>query len=625
MSNKVNISVLILIFIISVYSITIFLKPEDFFSNSPIYNDDYAMHFSHCISTKKFLLSVGRCWGYDPFFLAGYPSNALVDADNKALEMLFFILSPLSEGFAFKFYLILFLLLYPFLIYGAAMNFNLTKGTCLIASVLSIFFFHLSIAIDFVSYGMVSYVFMCYLSIYLFSLFYKLLENFSWEIYVPLTLLSALVILMHILSTVHLFLPILILYIYNFKKLSPSRHVLLSMMAIIVLVLNSYWLIPIAQFFDEKTTRPDNYNFACQINNLSEPFNVYVQQKMSTLYKKTPELNNTFIEVILLLFGICGLYTWWKGKKLKLFLPFSGGLYFIFIVAYYGSHTKFFPQLQPQRFIVPMNIFLIIPASAGISLVLQNIFKGKSVTTILFILSLSFALLVGPVVKPLKIVFRDKLYRLSCEFPAPAKDLLNFLEATTTPEGRILLEDSEFDTDHQYYGAHLPALFPEYVKREYLCGPRPLYPIKHSYASFTAGLLFEKRVEDYSLEELKRQFDIYNVKWIVCWSDESKRVFSQFPAYLTKLKEIDKFSIYRVNREPSFFLKGKGLVKSDYNRLELSHIVPQDSEVIINYHWMKYFKTNPPRKLERVFVGDDPVGFIRIVDPPKSLVIYNGY
>jgi len=102
-------------------------------------------------------------------------------------------------------------------------------------------------------------------------------------------------------------------------------------------------------------------------------------------------------------------------------------------------------------------------------------------------------------------------------------------------------------------------------------------------------------------------------------------VFSQFPAYLTILKEIDKFSIYRVNREPSFFLKGKGLVKSDYNRLELSHIVPQDSEVIINYHWMKYFKTNPPRKLERVFVGDDPVGFIRIVDPPKSLVIYNGY
>jgi hypothetical protein len=242
-----------------------------------------------------------------------------------------------------------------------------------------------------------------------------------------------------------------------------------------------------------------------------------------------------------------------------------------------------------------------------------------------FILSLAFVFLFGPVIKPLNMIYREGLYRMSCEFPAPLKKLLTWIEENTTQEGRILIEDSEYTTSHQYYGGHLPALFPEYVKREFLCGPRPMYPIKHSYASFTAGLLFEKKIGDYSLDKLQQQFNLYNVKWIVCWSDESKKVFSQFPGYLLKLEEIDKFTLYQVNREPSFFIKGKGLVKSDYNRLELSHIVPQDSEVIINYHWMKYFKTNPPRKLERVFVGDDPVGFIRIVDPPKSLVIYNGY
>jgi hypothetical protein len=625
MSNKVNISILILIFLLSFYSITIFLKPEDIFSNSPIYTDDYSMHLSHCVSTKRFLLSQGKCWGYDPFFLAGYPSGTLVDADNKGWEMLFFILSPLSEGFAFKFYLILFLLVYPFLLYGAARNFNLTKGTSLIASVFSICFFLLSIAMDFVSYGMLSYVFMCYFSIYLFSLFYKLFENFSWKRYLPLTLLSALTILMHILSPVHLFVPILILYICNFKKLSPSRHALMLLMPVIILMLNSFWLIPIAQFFNEKTARPDNYNFALQINNFSEPINVYVKQRISILYRRIPELNNTFIEVILLLFGVCGLYTWWKEKKLKLFLSFSGGVLFTFIVAYYGSHTAFFPQLQPQRFTLPMNLFLMIPASVGILLICHHIFKGRSLITTSFIVALTFALLAGPVMKPLKIIYRDRLYRLSCEFPKPIQDLLNWLEKNTTQEGRILIEDSEFDTDHQYYGAHLPALFPEYVKREYLCGPRPMYPIKQSYASFTSGLLFEKKIGDYSREELKHQFNLYNVKWIVCWSEESKEYFNHFPEYLMKLQEIDKFTVYQVNREPSFFLKGKGLVKSDYNRIELSQVVPQDSEVIINYHWMEFFKTNPARKLERVFIGDDPVGFIRIVDPPKSLVIYNGY
>jgi len=430
---------------------------------------------------------------------------------------------------------------------------------------------------------------------------------------------------MHILSPFHLFIPILILYLLSFRRLSPAHHLLMALMCVVILLLNSYWLTPTLQFFDDKTARPENYNFSLQIDHISELINVYVQQRISHLYRRSPELNNTFMDIALLLLGSCGFFAWWKEKKIRLLLPFAGGIFVLFIIAYYGSHTKLFPQLQPQRFTLPLNIFLIIPASVGMSLVLQNVFQKRSAATILFILSLIFTLLLGPVLKPLKIIYKDRLYRLNCEFPSPLQDLLNFLEVTTRPEGRILLEDSEFDTGHQYYGAHLPALFPEYLRREFLCGPRPMYPIKHSYASFTSGLLFEKKIGEYSLDELKQQFNLFNVKWIVCWSGESKKFFGQFPEYIHKLKEVDRFTVYQVNRESSFFIKGKGLVKSDYNRLELSQVVPKDSEVIISYHWMKYFKTDPPRKLERVFIGDDPVGFIRVVDPPRSFAIYNGY
>jgi len=152
-----------------------------------------------------------------------------------------------------------------------------------------------------------------------------------------------------------------------------------------------------------------------------------------------------------------------------------------------------------------------------------------------------------------------------------------------------------------------------------------MYPIKHSYASFTAGVLFEKKIENYSLEELKQLFNLYNVKWIVCWLENSKNFFNQYPAYLVKMTEIDKFTIYQVNRKPTFFLKGEGVVKSDYNRLQLSKIVTVDDEIIINYHFMKGLKTNPERTLERVLIDGDPIGFIRIVNPPRSLVVYNGY
>jgi hypothetical protein len=80
-----------------------------------------------------------------------------------------------------------------------------------------------------------------------------------------------------------------------------------------------------------------------------------------------------------------------------------------------------------------------------------------------------------------------------------------------------------------------------------------------------------------------------------------------------------------VNRAPSFFLKGKGEKKAELNKIELKNVRPEDGEIILSYHWMKYLKTDPPRKLERTFFLDDPVGFIKIINPPSSLVIYNRY
>jgi hypothetical protein len=626
MSKKTTALSLTLIFLLSAYLITIFLQPGDILSPHPVYTDDYSMHLSQCLSTKRFLSTFGKCWGYDPFFLAGFPRGALVNADNKAWELFFFALSPvLSEGLAFKAYLILFLLLYPFLLYAAARNFNLSRGVSVIASVLAVLFFYLSIAIDFIAWGMLSFVFVCYLSIYLFSLFYKLFESFSWTRYSFLLIVSSLTLMMHILTPAVLFVPLLILYVCNMRKLSFSRHLALAFMAVIILLVNSYWLIPVVQFFQDKTVRPENYNFTLQIKNPLEPLNVYVRQHQTSLYRKVPQLNNTFMEVLLLLFGIGGFYYMWKARTIKLMLSIAGGALSLFVIAYYGSHTDFFPQLQPQRFTIPLNIFLIIPASMCIFLVLQTLFKGRSKLAVCFIASIIFVLLVGPVAKPFKALYSYDLYRLSCTFPKPLQDLLAWLENNTDRKGRILIEDSESDTEHQYYGAHFPALFPEQVKREFLCGPRPMYPIKHSYASFTSGVLFEKKISDYSLEELKEMFDLFNVKWIVSWSSESRDFFSRYPGYLVQLQTIDSFTMYEVQRTPSFFLKGEGTATSDYNRIELGEVTPQDSQIIISYHWMQGLRTKPPRKIERVFLGNDPIGFIRILDPPRSLVVYNTY
>ncbi len=83
--------------------------------------------------------------------------------------------------------------------------------------------------------------------------------------------------------------------------------------------------------------------------------------------------------------------------------------------------------------------------------------------------------------------------------------------------------------------------------------------------------------------------------------------------------------MYEVNRNPSFYLKGEGTVQADYNRLELKNIIPEQNEIIISYHWMKNFRAIPTAQVERVFLAGDPVGFIKIKNPHKSLVLVNNY
>lgn len=628
MSKITSILILGIYSLLAVFLLNVFFSPRDILSDTPIYSDDYAMHFGECLSAKRFLTSNGSCWGYDPFLLAGFPRGALVNADNKGWELWYTALSPVvGSGRAFKSFVIIFLLVYPFFVYLAARNFNLSYEISLIAGGIALLFFNLSLAAAFVSYGMISYVFAVFLSLYVFSLFYRVMDEMTVKRYLILSLLFALLINIHILSTFHIIIPIVILYLIHAKRLSLWQHIVILSIPFVGLVINSYWLIPMVKFVSLKTQNPDTWNFTLQIRNLFEPVKVYIFQR-KTLFYTLPELNNTFIDVILLLFGVLGLSCWKQKKKGGLWLPFTGGVIAAFIIAFYGSFTSFFPQFQPERFTITISLLFIIPASAGLFTFWQALLRNRSRSSLVFISCVLFVLLYRPLIRPFEILLTQKPYRLNCNMPREFNDLVTFLKDNTTNEGRILIEDSEYNISspiHEYFGGHLPGLFPEYLKREYLCGPRPMYPILHGYASFTRGVLFEKKLKMYTAEELKKMFDAYNVKWIVCWHQESKDFFKNLPGYIITLGQVDKFTIYEVKRQPSFFLSGSGEVSGDYNHIALQNVVSENNEIIIAYHWMEQLRSIPSGTIERVFLAGDPVGFIKIKNPPSKISIINSY
>lgn len=627
-SKKTAALALIGIIAVSLLLVTVFLPPRAIFTDTPIYSDDYAMHFAQCRAVKKYISMFLSCWAYDPFYLAGMPNGTLGNADNKAWEIFYLLFSGLlGEGFAFKAYVLLFFLLYPLFVYGAVKNFGFSRSAGLCAAVLGTLFFHLSLCINMVAWGMVSYVFVCFFSLYVLSLWWRLLASFNMARCVQLAVCCSIMMMMHILAVAHLSIPMAVMYLYRARHLSLRKHLSLAAVMIVVVMLNGFWLVPVIDFFDDKTTRPENYEFTLQIKNIAEPLKVYIQQRRSTNHS-VPALNNTLFETLILLCGCAGLYLWRNKGQRILWHAFAAGIVFAFCIAYYGSHTGFLPPLQPERFTIPLSLLLLIPAGTMLPIIARKVFRNIRPFEMLFAVALAFVLLYQPVIRPFGIFYKNQLYHLRTEIPQEVTALLDFIRLYTGREGRILLEDSEYTRTrpgHQYYGGHYPALFPEYVQREYLCGPRPMYPVKHSYASFTNGVLFEKDVSAYSREELAQAFDLFNVKWIVAWSQPSRDMFSRFPDYITRIGEIDRVSIYTVNRQPSFFLKGRGKLTADYNRIDLHDVEPENGEIIIAYHWMKKFRAVPDAVIEPVFLGGDPVGFIKVKNPPRSFSIVNAY
>ncbi len=278
-----------------------------------------------------------------------------------------------------------------------------------------------------------------------------------------------------------------------------------------------------------------------------------------------------------------------------------------------------------MRFLVPLNIFLVFPSAVGLNY-LYRFFIGDKSRKVKIVSSLVIVyFFITILATPYYHLFKKKDFRLVYNVPEQFNELVSWIKNNTTKEGRILIENSDFESGHVYYKTHLPFLLPMLTKREYMDVYSYYAVTKDSFSSFNSGILFRKPIKNYSLQELQQYLNLYNIKWIIYWTDEAKNFFESYPEYFIFKNKIDRFYICEVNRNPSFFIKGNGKIVANYNVIELNDIQPVDNEIIISYHWMKYFKGKPFAEIrEKKFLGD-PVGFIYIKNPPKSLLIYNNY
>jgi hypothetical protein len=110
-----------------------------------------------------------------------------------------------------------------------------------------------------------------------------------------------------------------------------------------------------------------------------------------------------------------------------------------------------------------------------------------------------------------------------------------------------------------------------------------------------------------------RRSSLYNVGWVVS-SDHSVsqalRHLAPEIVHMASIEGPEPLEVFEIRREHDYFLEGSGKASARLNEIQLEDVSP--GGVVLKYHWLETFVTDPPLAIERHEVPGDPVGFIRV-------------
>ena len=84
-------------------------------------------------------------------------------------------------------------------------------------------------------------------------------------------------------------------------------------------------------------------------------------------------------------------------------------------------------------------------------------------------------------------------------------------------------------------------------------------------------------------------------------------------------------TLYRIEIPPSYFIQGSGRAEVHGSRIRLSDVAPENGRATIKFHWFERLRTHPPRVIEPVYMLDDPIPFISVIDPPREFEIFDDF
>jgi hypothetical protein len=605
---------------------SLFVPLSSLFNSQPVTEQDWGLHFHHLKSMEAFWHQDRAFWGYNPLFMAGYPSNTIQDLSIKffefaALGLATFGLAPIQW---FKLLAFLLAAAVPWLMYFAGRNLffdrvDIKNGTALGAALLGTAYWWNSFPREMFFYGMVGYAPASYASVLGVTLLYRIAKNSSsWSSIHFAWLLLALVILpLHVQSIVLFLPPAVALLLVKSDVYRRNLFFWTAGVAALSILANLAWLAPV---FDH---RSDDVASAIvdqlPLFTSMDPF-TFIKDYLGPAGYWTfrPSFLEKGFRLMLLLLGSWGTWKLLHSENRTVGIMLASAEIVLFLLAYFGSLIPFVNSWQPLRFKVPFDLFLTLPASY----ILADGLARRSPASLSYILpAIGACGLLAFLFNLFATEIRTTML-LRAGLRPELSAIVEWIKNETPAEGRVLFEESGDETGFVYDGAYLSSFIPHWTGRELIGGPINLYNDRHHFAEFHSGKFLKKDFAMLTDDAIRNYFRLYNIGAVVAFYPASIQRLQSVPGLVTVDRRIGPVYLMRVNQPLSWFIQGEGKVKARLNRLELSDL--KGKEIVLKYHWIKGLSASPPARIAPVKIYDDPIPFIKIFEPPAALTLRIG-
>jgi hypothetical protein len=617
--------VIVAIFSLHAFGLTcLFDVLAGLYNRDPIIDQDWGLHFHHLKSLEAFWQHDRSSWGYNPLFMAGYPSNTIQDLSIKFFEFLALALSliALTPIQWFKISAFIAMAAVPWLMYFSARNLfvgeQIRNTAAVLATLLATIYWWNSLPREMFFYGMIGYSTAAYASILGVSLFYRLFrQQTSWSaVHLGWFLFAITILPLHVQSLI-IFLPSIVGLLIARPKLIHRYVVLWTFAAAAIsLALNLFWIMPAF------THRGDDVSAT-----IIEQLALFVSTDPLTLVKdylapmKFWSFRQSFwekgVRLMLLILGALGTIKLLRQGDKNLGILLVAALISLFLITYFGFLIPPLQAWQPLRFKVPFDLFLAVAAAYAVADWLMADSRASrlyayTVPCLLFAASVTF------LINLVHTESQGKL-RLRTLIRPEITEIARWVQQNTPDEARVLFEESGDETGFVYDGMYLSSFIAHWSGRELIGGPINLYNDRHHFAEFHSGRLFGRDIQVFTDDEIKRYFRLYNIGAVVAFHPASLQRLRSIPGLITLDRRLGPVHLMRVNQPADWFIQGQGQVMAKLNRLEVS--TGGATEVVLKYHWLHGLVSNPAATIVPVKIYEDPIPFIKVVDPPRSFTL----